>query len=62
MNEEPDQQARSAFAWLGGETKVRELVDRFYDLMELEPAYQALRGVGTERTLCQRHADRHADG
>ena len=45
MNEEPDQQARSAFAWLGGETKVRELVDRFYDLMELEPAYQALRAA-----------------
>ena len=31
------------FEWLGGETKVHELVDRFYDLMDLEPAYAQLR-------------------
>ncbi len=31
------------FAWMGGEPQVRALVDRFYDLMDLEPAYQALR-------------------
>ncbi len=31
------------FEWLGGEDRVRALVDRFYDLMELEPAYAALR-------------------
>jgi hemoglobin len=31
------------FAWMGGETQVRALVDRFYDLMDLEPGYQALR-------------------
>jgi hemoglobin len=31
------------FEWLGGEDRVRALVDRFYDLMDLEPAYQALR-------------------
>ncbi len=31
------------FAWMGGESAVRRLVDRFYDLMDLEPGYQALR-------------------
>ena len=30
---------------LGGDAKVRELVTRFYDLMELEPAYRELRAV-----------------
>ncbi|MDH4114271.1 MAG: group II truncated hemoglobin [Burkholderiaceae bacterium] len=30
---------------LGGDTAVRELVDRFYDLMDLEPAYAELRRV-----------------
>lgn len=33
------------FEWIGGETPVRQLVDRFYDLMDLEPAYSALRAV-----------------
>ena len=28
---------------LGGEAVVRELVDRFYDLMDLEPAYAGIR-------------------
>ena len=31
------------FEWLGGEAAVRRLVDRFYDLMDLEPAYRELR-------------------
>jgi hemoglobin len=33
------------FQWIGGEAIVRALVDRFYDLMDLEPAYAALRAV-----------------
>lgn len=33
------------FEALGGEAPVRQLVDRFYDLMDLEPAYQALRAA-----------------
>ena len=35
--------ASSAFDLLGGEPAVRRLVDRFYDLMELEPAYAGIR-------------------
>ncbi|MCD2165944.1 group II truncated hemoglobin [Comamonas koreensis] len=31
------------FEWIGGEEKVRALVDRFYDLMDLEPGYKELR-------------------
>jgi len=31
------------FEWIGGEGQVRALVDRFYDLMDLEPAYKELR-------------------
>jgi hemoglobin len=33
------------YEWIGGEGRVRELVDRFYDLMDLEPAYAALRAA-----------------
>jgi len=33
------------FEWIGGEARIRALVDRFYDLMDLEPAYAVLRGV-----------------
>lgn len=33
------------FEWIGGEDRVKALVDRFYDLMDLEPAYAVLRGV-----------------
>lgn len=35
----------NAFEWLGGEASVRALVDRFYDLMDLEPDYAELRAV-----------------
>ena len=37
------------FEWFGGEEKVRAVVDRFYDLMDLEPKYAELRAAhGTE--------------
>jgi hemoglobin len=40
---ENEQKQRSAFEWIGGESAIRALVERFYDLMELEPGYTALR-------------------
>jgi hemoglobin len=33
------------FAWIGGEANVKALVERFYDLMDLEPGYAAVRAV-----------------
>ena len=33
------------FEWIGGETAVRSLADRFYDLMDLEPAYAGIRAL-----------------
>jgi hemoglobin len=42
---ETETQTVSPFARIGGEPKVRALVERFYDLMELEPGYAVLRGV-----------------
>lgn len=33
------------FEWIGGEDKVQALVDRFYDLMDLEPRYAELRAA-----------------
>jgi hemoglobin len=35
----------TAFDAVGGEGAVRALVDRFYDLMELEPAYAGIRAL-----------------
>lgn len=35
----------TAFALVGGEAGVRELVDRFYDLMELEPEFAGIRAM-----------------
>ena len=47
--DEDDAQAQAqraaAFEALGGEPLVEALVERFYDLMELDPAYTALRAV-----------------
>jgi len=33
------------FAIIGGEPRIRALVERFYDLMELEPGFSALRAA-----------------
>lgn len=33
------------FEWIGGEARVQALSERFYDLMDLEPAYGALRAA-----------------
>lgn len=38
-------QPATAFEWIGGENAVRSLVDRFYDLMDLEPAFAGIRVV-----------------
>jgi hemoglobin len=35
----------TAFDLIGGEARVRELVDRFYDLMELEPEFREIRAL-----------------
>jgi hemoglobin len=39
------------YEWIGGEETVKALVERFYDLMDLEPGYRDLRAAhGTELT------------
>jgi hemoglobin len=38
-------QPATAFEWVGGEAAVRRLVDRFYDLMDLEPAFAGIRAL-----------------
>ena len=40
-----ESQTQSAFELIGGQEKLRELVDRFYDLMELEPEFAAIRAM-----------------
>lgn len=45
MQEDQSTPTRSPFDWIGGEAPVRALVDRFYDLMDLEPGYAALRAT-----------------
>ena len=44
-NAEPTPPAATPFERLGGERGVRALVDRFYDLMDLEPAAAGLRAL-----------------
>ena len=42
--QEPTQHA-TPFDWIGGEGQVRALVDRFYELMDIEPRYRELRAA-----------------
>jgi hemoglobin len=42
----PEQpQPQSVYDLIGGGTKLRELVDRFYDLMDLEPEFAGIRSL-----------------
>ncbi len=43
MSEAHEEETSQLIAHLGGEVVLHKLVERFYDLMELEPAYAALR-------------------
>ncbi|WP_342618610.1 group II truncated hemoglobin [Rhodoferax sp. GW822-FHT02A01] len=47
MSDSDDEQTpgTSAFELIGGESAIHALVERFYDLMDLEPGYAALRAV-----------------
>ncbi|HCY15903.1 MAG: globin [Curvibacter sp. GWA2_64_110] len=45
MNTEEKPEPATAFDWIGGEAHVKALVERFYDLMDLEPAYKELRAA-----------------
>lgn len=45
MNPETPAQHATPYEWVGGDTRVRALVDRFYDLMDLEPGYRELRAA-----------------
>jgi len=42
---EPYDHTRTVYEQIGGEAGVRELVDRFYDLMDMEPDFAELRAV-----------------
>ncbi|MHA6821127.1 group II truncated hemoglobin [Ralstonia pseudosolanacearum] len=45
MTDAASGQETLAFDLLGGEARVRELADRFYDLMDLEPEFAELRAL-----------------
>ena len=56
MQSEDKPQHATPFEWIGGEDKVKALVERFYDLMDLEPRYAALRAAhGTELERARQH-------
>jgi len=41
----PDPAPATPYEWIGQEPAVRAVVDRFYDLMDLEPGFAALRAL-----------------
>lgn len=45
MTTEQETQPATIYELIGGDAKVRELVDRFYDLMDLEAAYAVIRAM-----------------
>lgn len=45
MTTEQETQPPSIYELIGGDAKVRELVDQFYDLMDLEPAFAGIRAL-----------------
>jgi len=51
MNPEDKAPFATPYEWIGGQDRVRALVDRFYDLMDLESGYRELRAAhGSELT------------
>ena len=42
-NEQTNSQRTTAYALIGGAAPIRQLVDRFYDLMDLEEAFAVIR-------------------
>jgi len=45
VTQDDDEAPSNLIALLGGEAVLQALVERFYDLMELEPGYAALRAA-----------------
>ena len=41
----PMDEPKTLYSVIGGQSRVRELVDRFYDLMELEPEFAGIRAL-----------------
>jgi hemoglobin len=56
MNIEEKSPFATPFEWIGGEQKVKAMVERFYDLMDLEPGCAALRAVhGSDLSKARQH-------
>ena len=56
MEREDKPSPATPFEWIGGEEKVKALVERFYDLMDLESKYKELRAShGTERVRARQN-------
>ena len=54
--DESESQQPIPYEVIGGAEKLRELVDRFYDLMDLEPQYAELRAAhGSELAKARQH-------